>query len=147
MKIEAEITTPRPSTFHERPAKASRVGVTFKFILVSNKPGPGVLLPTGSLSPRFWGWRGEKLRLLRWQSFPRLRRGSQGPGSSQLAKRRYCKFQIKTLLILLGRKHWLLNAACSNSKYSPQPLKSFTENTASFFLRVFFLPRNKSIHY
>lgn len=63
--------------------------------------------------------------------------GSEGPGSLQLALCRYCEFQVKPLLILLGRKRWLLNAACSNRKYLSQSLKSFTQNTASFFLTVF----------
>lgn len=127
MKIEAEIMTPRPSTFHECPAKASRVGVTLKFILVSNKPGPRVLLPTASLIPRFLQLeRGEQAEeklcgCCSGQSFPLpplpVLPGSEGPSSSQLAKCRYCKFQIKPLLILLGRKHWLLNATCSNRKY------------------------------
>ena len=150
MKIEAEIMTPRPSTFHERPAKASRVGVTLKFILVSNKPGPRVLLPIASLIPRFLQLEREEQAeeklcgCCSGQSFPPpALPGSEGPSSSQLGKCRYRKFQTKTLLILLERKHWLLNATCSNRKYSSQPLKSFTQNTASFFLRVFFLPRNK----
>lgn len=136
--------------FHELPAKMSRVGASLKFMSVPNKPGPRVLL--GLMG--FCSWNrgaggGKAVGLLQRAelSLPVLpvlpALGSEGPSSSQLAQCRYRKFHIKSRLILLGRKRRLFNAACSNREYSPQPLKSFMQNTASFFLRVFFLPRNK----
>lgn len=54
MRIQAGIATPRPPTFHPRPANAGGVGAALKFILVSNKAGHRLLLAVVSLNPSFF---------------------------------------------------------------------------------------------
>lgn len=104
-----ELVTPQPSTFPEGPSKSELSGSCLRFILASDKPQTQGSASHGSFDSSFCG-AGKRQRMsgaAAAAAEPSSAAGSEGPGSSQLAKCRYCKFPTKPFLILLGRKCWL----------------------------------------
>lgn len=94
-----------PAAFHVPPApsKSKQSGSYFKIHFGLKQARTQGAPSRSAFDPRFFAvgggggtGRGRAVRLLRRAELSSAPPGSEGPSSSQLAKCRYCKFQIKT---------------------------------------------------